>query len=187
VHETGPPIVRAGLYRGRVAETEGRTRRFQMLLFAALPDRLHAELLSPLGGTELVVDGGGGRLAVAVVGERVVFTGSAGARALEPIVGGPLSLADLVRALVTADPAVPSGCKVRREAAAAWGLPRTFEITCGGRELLIELRRSRALREPAAGLGTGVVAGDFEVRDLDELRWEWFELRDSSRTRDRGR
>ncbi len=66
----------AALYKARVGGAEGaRPRRFRLLLFAELPDRLHGEVISPLGRTEMIADAGGGRISVLFVRDRVAFVG----------------------------------------------------------------------------------------------------------------
>ena len=55
VQDAGPAF---GLYRARLEEAGGQSERFRLLLFAAAPDRIHGEVLSPMGTTALIFDGG---------------------------------------------------------------------------------------------------------------------------------
>ena len=79
--EAGP----VGLYRARLEHPDGSSDRFKLLLHAALPDRLHGEVLAPVGGTVLIFDGGGGRMAVTFVRDRVSFVGPASPANLEKL------------------------------------------------------------------------------------------------------
>ena len=47
----------AAVYRARFEPTPGeRARKFRLLVYAAEPDRLHGEILSAVGTTELILD-----------------------------------------------------------------------------------------------------------------------------------
>ncbi len=168
-----------GIYRGTISdEAAGRSRKFRLLLYAELPDRIHGEVLSPLGRTELIIDGGSGRMAVSVVRERVAFVGRPEPRTLDELVGAPILLEDLVRSLLT-DPAadVPAATAYRtlRAEAEGPGLPGLFEVGSGGRGLRLELRRRDRKPRPPGGLGTGAPPAGFEQRPLAELAWDWFD------------
>ena len=143
------------------------------MVYAALPDRLHAEVLSPLGGTELIIDGGAGRLALSVVSERVAFVGRSDSEVLERIVGTPISLEELVRALLTGEHG-GGGYRVQRWAAESPGLPERFEIGSEGRHLRLELKRLGNMRETPSRLATGEPVEGFERRSLDDFDWDWF-------------
>jgi hypothetical protein len=158
-----------GSYKGVIGNEEGRTSRFHLLLWAELPDRIHAEFLPPVGGPEVVVDGGGGRLAVTLVGEGAAYVGPASRTAVEAVVGVPVPMEDLVRwILVAADP-VPPDVAVTRSPERAEGLPKLLEIRAGGRMLRIERKGVAKQRGIAAGAGTGAAPPGVAERPLGEL------------------
>lgn len=156
------------LYRARVRLGDGDGRAFRLLLFAALPDRLHAEALGPTGAPHLVVDGGGGRLAVAFPGEGVAFEGEAAPEAMARVLGIPVTLPDLVGFLKEGrDPGVP-GLTLRRSPAGS-GLPREAELASGPATLGLARRQWRPSAPHPETLGTGRAAPGLEVRPLAEL------------------
>lgn len=155
-----------GLYKARYLEEGERSRRFRLLLFAAAPDRLHGEVISPVGTTELIVDAGDGRIAVTPVDERVSFVGPAEAAVFEVLFGIPVELSDLVAAILEGrDPG--GGVTMTREPSAP-GLPSRLEIAHAGRVLSLELRREQPLAADAR-LGRGESPAGMEIRPLDEL------------------
>lgn len=164
----GEIVARVGTYRGAVEMSDGRTRRFRLLLWAALPDRIHAELLPPVGGPRWIVDGGGGRLAVAVPGDRTTYTGEGSGDAVEALTGVAVPLEQLVRwLLMGADPA-PETMQVIRRPEKAEGLPEIFEIRSNGRLFRIERRGMKTARL-ADGTGTGSAPPGFAARPIEEL------------------
>ncbi len=158
-----------GTYKGSVGAEDGRTRRFRLLLWAALPDRMHAEFLPPVGGPEVIVDGGGGRLAVTLVRERTAYVGPASRAAIEAVAGVPVPLEDLVRWIIVAPDPVPADVQVMRQPEHVAGLPQALEIRSGGRRLRIERRRLETRGEIAAGTGTGTAPPGVLERPLEEL------------------
>jgi hypothetical protein len=167
VHREGPPTDVA-LYRARVRLRDGDTRGFRLLLFAASPDRLHAEALGPTGAPHLVVDGGGGRIAVAFPGEGLAYVGEASPGTLGRVLGLPVTLQDLVGFLTEGrDPGVP-GLVLRRDPAGA-GLPRGAQLTSGGAALELSRRQWRPAPPDPAALGVGHAPRGLEVRPLAEL------------------
>lgn len=157
-----------GLYRARLVDEEGRKRKFRLLLFAALPDRVHGEVISPVGTTVLILDGGGGRVAVTLVRDRVAYVGPAGARAVERIVGVPLDLEQLVGGLLRGE--IPDGAhRLVRDPPTGAGLPQALEIEAEGRSLMLQLKTLKPLRAPASELGTGNPPPGMRQLPLDEL------------------
>ena len=61
-----------------------------------LPDRIHGEILSPVGTTEAIFDGGNGRIAVTLPRDRVSYVGDGDAAAMAKVLGVRLSLEELV-------------------------------------------------------------------------------------------
>ena len=163
----GPQL---GVYRGRLVEAEGKNRRFRVLLFVALPDRVHAEVISPLGSTVMIVDGGAGKLAVTLSRDGVSYVGEARPEILERILGVRLSLDELVRGFLDGMQDTSCvDCSVTRSAEEQNGLPQTVEFRSPESSLSFELKKVRPLREPSDALGTGRPPAGTEIRALDDL------------------
>lgn len=161
------------MYRGRIVDGDGGSRRFRLLLFAAAPDRLHAEVVSPLGATELVLDGNDSALSVALPRERLAFVGAPVPETMRRLVGVRVSVAALVGSLLEGRDA-GEGVSVSRRGSVG-SLPRRFAVAGGERALELALKRRSPLRARAAELGRGSAPAGFETRPLEELDWEWFE------------
>ena len=157
-----------GLYKGRIEDGEEKPRRFRLLLYAELPDRIHGEVLSPLGTPQLIVDGGAGRLAVTFVREGESFVGPSSAEDLGRILGIRLGLHDLVGALLTGE--CDSGdYRLERSDDPVPGLPQTLSIRGSSSSLTLDLRRIRPVATDPAALGTGRPPAGTTVRPLGEL------------------
>ncbi len=159
-----------GTYRGVAVGDDGKSQRFRLLLWAALPDRIHAELLGPVGGPEVILDGGGGRLSVTLVRERTAYVGAASLEAMQSVTGIGIRLEDLVRWIVSGAEEVPAGIEVERgadEGAAA--LPRTLEIREGGRRVRIERKRLEAIDALSPGTGTGAPPPGVAEKPIEDL------------------
>lgn len=157
-----------GIYRGRFESAGGESGRFRLMLFAARPDRLHGEIIGPLGSAQMIMDGGGGRLALTLVGDRVAYVGAARPEHVARILGVALSLEDLVRAVldgVTAD----GQYSVVRSADRKGTLPTDLELRSPDTLLRIELLKRRALASPAGPLGTGEPPAGVDRRPLEQL------------------
>ncbi len=162
-----------GVYRGRIERDGERSRKFRLLLFSELPDRLHAEIVSPVGSTEMILDGGGGRLAVTLVREKVTFVGDADAGAMDRVLGVRLGVAELVRGILTDEPPEASDVSLRRVESDSPPLPQQVEIESGTSRLSLVLKRVRAVKFRASGIGTGSPPEGIEdLRPLDELELE---------------
>jgi hypothetical protein len=161
----------AGLYQARIEPAQGPVRSFRVLLFAGPPDRLHGELISPIGTTQLVVDGGGGRLAVALVRKRVAYVGPSNPAVIERIVGLALGLDELVDMLLVGRP-VPPGYEVERSGEPPGVLPSRLELRSGDSRLTLVRRRTLALPADDADLGRGEPPAGLELRPLEELDLE---------------
>ncbi len=171
---TGPVV---GQYKGRIEGKDGESRQFRLLLFAALPDRLHGEVLSPLGTMQLILDGGRGRLAITFVSDGVSFVGPARPEALARILGVPLSLEELVRGLLTGE--VENGeITLVRTGDQDAGLPERLEIRTHSSSLELRLKRLRPARALEPELGTGRPPGNTEVRPIEDLEREGRRLED---------
>jgi hypothetical protein len=157
-----------GVYRARLTDRTGNSKKFKLLIFAELPDRLHGEIISPIGSTVAIFDGGAGLLSVALLRERLAFVGSSGPQALERVCGLPISLGDLVRGLLD-DDVHQTDYTLMRTPADDGGLPAGLTITAGGQTLQLELKRKQTVRGPTASLGTGQPPAGLEIHPLEEL------------------
>jgi hypothetical protein len=142
-----------------------------VLLFAALPDRVHGEVLSPLGRPQLILDGGDGMLAVTFVRDREAFVGSARGDVLSRILGVSLELDGLVRALLTGE-ADGATYRIERTGDGVPALPETLAIRTADSTLALELKRFRRLRADPARLGTGRPPEGLRVRPIEDLQGE---------------
>jgi hypothetical protein len=156
-----------GIYRGRVSVADGKSRRFRLLLFADHPDRIHGEVLSAMGSTEMIVDGGGGRLAVTLPREGISYVGQAREEILERILGVRLNLQELVQGLLSGELNHEAYSVVRE--AGEGGLPSGIEFRSAESTLRLELKRLKPLRVDPRGLGKGEPPAGTRVRPLDEL------------------
>jgi len=167
VHREGTPSDVA-LYRARVRLRNGDTRTFKLLLFAASPDRLHAEALGPTGAPHLVVDAGGGQVAVAFPGDGVAYVGEAAPEILARVLGIAVTLPDLVAFLIDGrDPGVP-GLSLRRDPGGT-GLPREAQLVSGPAALQLTRRQWRPSPPDPGALGAGRAAPGLDLRPLAEL------------------
>ena len=157
-----------GVYRVLLQADGAESRKFRLLLFAAEPDRLHAEALSAVGSTELIVDGGGGRISISMVRERISYVGDADPQAMEKVLGVALSLEDLVRILLTGEES-GEGFRMERRPASGGLLPDWLKISAEGRSAEFKLKRLRPMRGRPELLGTGAAPERMKVLPLEEL------------------
>lgn len=156
------------LYKARLEQPDESGRRFRMLVFGVVPDRLHVEVLPPIGGTEMIVDAGGGRLAVTLVDERRAYVGLTSPQAVERMLGLELELETLLGLLL--EGGQPTGdWSVVREPADRSGFPDRLEIGDGRRRLKLELKRMQPLGVDASTLGTGNPPQGMEILPLSDL------------------
>ncbi len=163
----GPPA-KIGSYRAVIDSGSGEERSFRLLLWVAEPGRLHAEALSPTGSPEVVLDGGGGRIAVSLPRRRTAYVGEASARAMERLLGVPLSLDDLVGAVLGVGASPDPAVRIDRAPASGGGLPERIEIRSGGRTLRL-VRRSVATTTLGEGTGTGAPVSGLTALPLEDL------------------
>jgi hypothetical protein len=169
-----PPTIAArvepsvGLYRGLIEPAGGEPRRFRVLLYAALPDRIHGEIVSPVGTTEMIIDGGAGRLAVTINDEGVSYVGDAEPSALERILGVRLTLRELVSGLLTGQ-LDDDAWRVDRSSSADGELPASIEFRSSNAKLTLVLKRLRPLGTDPRDLGRGAPPEGTERRPLDAL------------------
>lgn len=159
----GPLI---GVYRASLDDGSGPVRKFKLLLWAERPDRLHAELLAPVGGVSLVLDAGGGSACLVDVGEATAYAGRAGPAVIESLAGVPMSVEDAVAAILSGSQA--RGLRVERTGGADGELPDRLLVSDGSRSLAlarVKFQRGAA----AAALGTGSPPQRMIVRPIEDL------------------
>jgi hypothetical protein len=156
-----------GDYRGHVVETGGSSRPCRVLLFAAAPDRIHAELLGPLGGPRWIVDGGAGRMAVTAVDAGLAYVGAATPEIVARVLGLPLSTEQLVAGLLERGIA-GEGWSLVRESGDTGTLPDRLELSWPGGVVRLELTARRVV-EVGATIGSGEPSPGLPRRSLEEL------------------
>jgi hypothetical protein len=159
------PLV--GVYKA-IVSGEGAPRRSATIhLWAALPDRLHAEVVTPVGSVTLTLDAGGGRVCLVDVSEGTAYAGEDDAGALAAIAGVPLTAGDAVRALLAG--VAPAGYTVTRDGGSDPGLPEHLRIEGGARSAQLTRVRLVRLGTSEAALGTGDPPGRLAVRPLADF------------------
>jgi len=164
--DPGRPVV--GLYRAELRGETGRARHFRVWLWAHAPDRLHGEVLTPVGSTAVIFDGGGERVAVTIVRDATAFVGTPTAEHLERVFGLRVTLDRLVEALLFGATEGPD-LSVRREGSSAPGLPSRIELSAPGRRLTLKRLRLEPLAVDEETLGSGRPPSGVELRALAEL------------------
>jgi len=170
---------RVGVYKVRSQVGDEKTRRFKLMLYAASPDRLHGEVLSPLGSPVMSFDGGEGQLAVTLVRDRLTFVGEATPTALARVFGVAISLPDLVAALLEGRTPDAAGWSLERPDGS--GLPESFTVSSESGTMSLQLKRWHQLKS-GGSLGTGEPPPGMELRPLDELRIHEMPLADEGVT-----
>jgi hypothetical protein len=159
------PLV--GVYRAAIDDGTGAARRAKLSIWAARPDRLHVEIIAPVGGVTLILDAGGGTACVVDTGAATAYVGMDGPDAIEALVGVRVSVAEVVAALL--DGAPPRGLAVTREGAVDGSLPAKIRIVDGARSIeLARIRYERGTTDPRS-LGTGTPPARVPVLPLEEL------------------
>jgi hypothetical protein len=163
----GVPLGSFGIYRAVYEDPDGTRRGFRIMLFAELPDRLHAEVLPPVGGPEMILDAGRGNLALTVVSESTAWVGVADPETIGAVIGVPLDLEDLVATILGETRPEIEGVTVQRSPRRS-GLPETLIVVSENGRLELRLRKKKKL--PASGdrPGTGEPPPGVELRPLDE-------------------
>jgi hypothetical protein len=159
------PLV--GVYRAAIDDGTGAARGAKLSIWAERPDRLHVELIAPVGGVTLVLDAGGGAACIVDAGAGTAYVGKDGPDAIEALVGVRVSVAEAVAALLDGVP--PGGLAVTREGSAGGALPARIRIVDGERSIdLARIRYERGTTDPRS-LGTGAPPGRFPVRPLEDF------------------
>jgi hypothetical protein len=159
------PLV--GVYKAAIDDGHGAARGVKLSLWAERPDRLHVELIPPVGGVSLILDAGGGSACIVDTAAATAYVGKDGPDAIEALVGVRVSVADAVAALL--DGAPPAALTVTRTGGAGGALPERIRIVDGARS--IELARIRYQRGTAGSraLGTGVPPPQLPVRPIEDF------------------
>jgi len=164
VPEGDGPLV--AVYRAELARDEEPARKARLLVWAESPDKLHAELLPPVGGSPLTLDAGAGRAVLLDASERTAYVGDAGPDAIASLTGVRIGVPEAVAALLAG--AAPEGARIERDGGAEGALPDHFSIELAGAKLgLTRIRWERGSKTKA--LGTGVPPDGWPVRPLAEL------------------
>lgn len=161
---SGPLIV---VYKAAIDEGQGPRRGAKLALWAERPDRLHAELIAPVGGVTYILDAGGGNVCVVDVTAATAYVGEDGPGAMAALTGVRVSIADAVTALL--DGVSPAGVVVIRVGGRDGALPDTFRIEDGARSLAIERLRVERGRTDPSTLGTGLPPDNLRLRPLTNL------------------
>lgn len=164
---SGPLIV---VYKAAIDDGHRARRGAKIALWAARPDRLHAELILPVGGVTFVLDAGGGNVSIVDVAEATAYVGPDGPGSIGAFTGVRVSVADAVAALL--DGVAPEGVVVSRVGGPAGVLPETFRIEDGTRSLAIARLRIERGRADQRDLGTGVPPDGLRTRPLAEISGE---------------
>lgn len=161
---SGPIVV---LYKAEVGDGRAAARGAKISVWAAEPDRLHAEIVAPVGGVTHTLDAGGGRVCVVDVARGIAYVGDDGTGALEALVGLPVSIADAVAALLRG--VAPAGVSVTRNGGEDGSLPLNVRISDGVRFIALSRVRVDRARTDAEALGTGIPPARLPVEPLERL------------------
>lgn len=138
-----------------------------MLLFVDRPDRIHAEILTPVGSTVWIFDTGGGRLAMTDVRHGEAWVGADDGSMLARWIGVRLSGTAWIAAVL--DGTVPEGWTIERQGEAGSSLPRQLVVADGRTRLALDLRRLRPVAGDPALLGRGSPPDGVIVHPLDSF------------------
>ena len=153
-------------YRVVLEDGAGAARHIRLLVWVARPDRLHAEIVLPVGGVRFTLDAGGGRACVVDTADGVAYAGPDGADAVYAVTGVRITVPDAVAALL--DGTAPPGWTADRDPEAQGELPRRLHLASGSRSVTLTLEKIS--RSAAAGsLGTGRPPAGRPVRSLEDL------------------
>jgi hypothetical protein len=164
IPEGDGPLV--AVYRAELSRSGEPSRKARLLVWAEAPDKLHAELLPPVGGSPLTLDAGEGRAVLLDTSERTAYVGDAGPDAIASLTGVRIGVPEAVAALLSG--VEPEGARVERDASASGTLPDLFSVELSGAKLaLTRIRWERGSK--TGGLGTGTPPEGWPVRPLGEL------------------
>jgi len=159
------PLV--GVYRAAIDDGNGAVRGAKLSIWAERPDRLHVELISPVGGVTFILDAGGGDACVIDAGAATAYVGKDGPEAIAALVGVRVSVAEAIAALLEGAP--PRGLAVTRTGAADGALPEKIPIADGVRSITLARIRYERGTTDTRSLGTGVPPKQLPVRPIEDL------------------
>jgi hypothetical protein len=163
----GPLVV---VYKVAIDDGSGAVRGARLSVWAEAPDRLHAELIAPIGGVKFILDAGGGNACIVDVAAATAYVGADGPGAIEALVGVRVSVADAVAALLHG--ASPDGLAVTRIGGADGDLPHSIRIADGARSIVLaRVRVERGKTDPRS-LGTGIPPKQLPLRPIESLARE---------------
>jgi hypothetical protein len=164
----GGPLI--AVYKPSIDDGRRVARGAKLAVWAERPDRLHAELVAPVGGVTYILDAGDGNACVVDVASATAYVGPDTPGAIEALAGVRVSIADAVAALL--DGVSPAGLTVTRVGGTGGTLPERIRIDDGARSLALQRVRWERGRSEAATLGTGIPPGNLPVRPLGDLSAE---------------
>lgn len=151
-----------GLYAARAKGGAG-SARFRAWVHARPPDRLHLEVIAPVGGTVFVLDAGNGSVAAAWMEDRFAIEGSSDRASMERLLGIPLDAAGWVTTIL--DGSTGGAVEVDREGAPG-ALPRRLVLRRDALEVQLKLEDVRGIR---GEVGNGRPPPGFEVLPLSSM------------------
>lgn len=160
----GPLVV---VYKVAFDDGDGVVRRAKLSVWAEEPDRLHAELIVPVGGVTFIVDAGGGRVCVVDVGAATAYAGADGPAAFASLFGVRVAVADAVAAMLRGTDA--AGLTVTRSGGEDGRLPDALRIADGARSVSLTRLRSERGTADAGTLGTGLPPERLRVLPIGDL------------------
>jgi hypothetical protein len=160
----GPLIA---VYKASIDDGHRPVRGAKLAVWAERTNRLHGELIAPVGGVTFTLDAGGGKVCIVDVAAATAYVGDDGPGAIEALAGVRLSVAEAVAALF--DGVAPSGLSVTRSGGALGSLPQKLRIADGARSLVLDRIRFERGRSDPRALGTGVPPGNLTVLSIDRL------------------
>ena len=164
---SGPLIV---VYKAAIDDGYGALRGAKLAVWAERPDRLHAELIAPVGGVTFILDAGGGNVCIVDVSAATAYVGEDGPGAIAALAGVRVSVADAVAGLL--DGISPAGLAVTRVGRADGALPEKLRIEDGARSFALDRVRVLRGRTDPRALGTGVPPDKLRVRPLTNFAGE---------------
>jgi hypothetical protein len=153
----------AGMYRAAAKDGSGRTTRFRLWVHAARPDRLHLEVLPPVGGTAFVLDAGDGVVAAAWIEDRVALAGPSDAPSMDRLLGIAIDARGWVSTILDGAPA--EGVAVEREGEVG-SLPVALVLRREGLEVRLERRE---VRRASGAVGNGRPPEGFAVHPISSM------------------
>ena len=158
---------RVATFRARSVDATGRGQRFKLRVVAQRPDRVYAEVVGPVGGTVLTVQGDAADLTVIFPKQRSAYRGPADPTTLEALFGVRMRLDSWVGALFGEVEQLP-GVRLEREGSVGQ-YPGSLTLQGAGGRLELKLRRTAPLPAGTDPWRNATIPGHFTSYNLDEL------------------